>query len=287
MNKPRRLLTKAKAARVTGRKAIVRGKPLNPPTVTAVKYEAALNRLIDEMEAITKRELKSFARRPAAVAHFAQDESVSYAATRLLSALQKRFDQLFARRSETLAEWLVRSVDQSSTTTLHASLKEMSGGLSMKTSVLNGQMRESMAAAAQQNASLIKSIPEQYLHAVGQTVLRSVTTGNGLAELQPAIEKYAGMSRNRARVIAEDQTRKTYSAINRQRMAALGLTEFEWLHSGGGKHPRELHVSYSGKVFKFSDPPVIDERTGETGLPGDASNCRCKMIPVIASSEAA
>jgi SPP1 gp7 family putative phage head morphogenesis protein len=286
MRKPRRLLTKAKAARVAGRKAIVRGKPLNPPAATAAKYSASLHRLVDAMTEIARKDIEAFFARPATQAHFAQDESVSYAASRLVSALEKKFAALFDRRAEGLSEWLVNSVNKASTSSLHASLQEMSGGLSMKTSVLNGQMRESLSAATAQNVGLIKSIPEQYLHNVEQAVLRSVTTGNGLADLQPMLEAQAGITKRRAKMIAEDQTHKIYSAINRQRMDALGLTQFEWLHSGGGKHPRELHVSYSGKVFKFSEPPVIDERTGETGLPGDAPNCRCKMIPVLSSSEA-
>ena len=37
----------------------------------------------------------------------------------------------------------------------------------------------------------------------------------------------------------------------------------------------------SGKVYRLDDPPVIDARTGERGLPGQAIFCRCTMQPIV------
>lgn len=288
MNKCPRLLTARKAAAIAARRpALVRGLPLNPPVATGLKYAAKLERLVDEMTAITRREIAAFIARPAVEKHFGMDESTAHAAGRLVSALERRFAQLFDSRSQGLAEWLVSSVDRASSSSLHASLREMSGGLSMKTTVLTGPMRDSMLAATKTNVSLIKSIPQKYLREIAQTVYRSVTTGNGLADLLPKLEDRGEITKRHARMIAEDQTRKTYSAINSQRMQKLGLGKFEWVHSGGGAHPRELHQSYNGRVFDIANPPVIDERSGETGLPGDAPNCRCKMIPVVSPDEVA
>lgn len=278
-----RLLTARKAAAIAARRriSVVRGLPLNPPVATGAKYAAKLERLVAEMAAITKAEVAAFFDRPAVAKHFGQDESTAHAAGRLVSALERRFAQLFDSRAQGLADWLVGSVDRASSSSLHASLRELSGGLSMKTTVLNGPMKETMLAATKTNVGLIKSIPEKHLHDIAQAVYRSVTSGNGLADLQPKLEERAEITKRRARMIAEDQTRKTYSAINRQRMQKLGLAHFEWIHSGGGKHPRELHQIYNGRIFAFDNPPVIDERTGDTGFPGDAPNCRCKMVPIL------
>jgi len=35
------------------------------------------------------------------------------------------------------------------------------------------------------------------------------------------------------------------------------------------------------EIFSFDDLPVIDRRSGERGIPGQAINCRCRMAPVI------
>jgi len=85
----------------------------------------------------------------------------------------------------------------------------------------------------------------------------------------------------RARMIAHDQTRKAYNNLNRGRMEKLGLKKFKWLHTGGSAHPRKLHQMLNGLVFSFDDPPIIDEKTGERGIPGQAINCRCRMQVVL------
>ena len=85
-----------------------------------------------------------------------------------------------------------------------------------------------------------------------------------------------------AALIARDQTSKATAAINRARMQGLGVRKFKWLHSGGGKEPRPLHKNtLNGNVYSMDDPPVIDEKTGERGIPGALVSCRCLAIPVI------
>ena len=44
---------------------------------------------------------------------------------------------------------------------------------------------------------------------------------------------------------------------------------------------RELHKQLNGQVFRFDDPPVIDERTGQKCLPAQTYNCRFTFSPVI------
>lgn len=282
-----KLLTRAKAARIATRKpAIVRGQPLNPPAATGAKYAARLESLVDQMAAIARAELASWAKSEAAGKHFGQDESVAHSAQRLSKTLERRFDQLFGDKPDNLARWLVKSTDKASSSSLHASLKDLSGGLSLSTTMLTGAMRESMTAAIATNVDLIKSLSSDFLADLKGAVYRSVTSGNGLADLQPLLEGRAEITKRRARMIAQDQTRKVYGRMNDTRMKALGLTKFEWVHSGGGKHPRKLHQSYNGRVFDLDNPPVIDESTGERGIPGQAINCRCKMIPVLAAEEA-
>jgi len=44
------------------------------------------------------------------------------------------------------------------------------------------------------------------------------------------------------------------------------------------KHNKKL---LNGKKFSFNNLPVIDSKTGERGLPGQAFGCRCRMKPVV------
>ena len=65
-------------------------------------------------------------------------------------------------------------------------------------------------------------------------------------------------------------------------LQAVGLNKYEWIHSGAGQQPREFHRDVlNGQIFDLDDPPIIDEDTGERGIPSQLINCRCTMRPVL------
>ena len=116
--------------------------------------------------------------------------------------------------------------------------------------------------------------------------LRSILPGGrGLQDLEQ-LDAIKNKTVNRGANIARDQTRKAYNNLNAARMRKVGVTEFIWRHSGGGRNPRDLRQNVlNGKKFSLDDLPVIDERTGETGIPGQAINCKCTMEPVVTFGE--
>ena len=198
-----------------------------------------------------------------------------------MSSLGARFNDLFAKKAKPLAESMVEGASKAGGSALHASLQKLSGGMSLKTSLNSPALGEITKAAIAENVSLIKSIAAEYLQKVEGAVMRSITTGNGLQDLIPALEAYEGQTHRRAKNIALDQTRKVYNSVNKGRMEALGVKKFMWHHSGGGAHPREDHVDMDGKVYSFDNLPIIDQRSGERGIPGQAPNCKCTMSPVF------
>lgn len=257
------------------------GLVLQHNAAVSVRYVKALASLTAQMTAQTKREILKLFETDAAASHFGQDATIASQSRILMSSLGEKFAALFAKRARPLAEAMVKDAAKTSTTALHSSLQKLSGGMSLKTSVMGGSLEEIYKASIAENVSLIKSIASEYLQKVEGSVMRSITSGNGLQDLIPALEQYEGMTHRRARNIALDQTRKAYNSINRGRMQAIGVQKFMWHHSGGGAHPREDHIEMDGKIYRFDDPPVIDQRTGERGIPGQAPNCRCTMSPVF------
>lgn len=258
-----------------------RGDPLQHNAAVAVRYVGALSALTAQMTAQTKREILRLFKTDAAAGHFGTDASIASQSRILMVSLADRFNDLFAKKAKPLAENMVAEADKSGTKALHSSLQKLSGGMSLKTSLGSSSLNEITKAAVAENVSLIKSIAQEYLQKVEGAVMRSITTGNGLQDLVPALEQYEGQTHRRAKNIALDQTRKAYNSINRGRMEALGVQKFMWHHSGGGAHPREDHVDMDGEIYSFENLPVIDKRTGERGIPGQAPNCRCTMSPVF------
>lgn len=257
------------------------GTPLNPPDVVEAKFRAELDRMVKRMQETTRRELDKLYRSPE-VPTVAMDASFSSMAARLVRELTRRFTALFVDRAGGLAKAWAEGISRQSAVGLGQSLKDVSGGVTLKTDVISGAVADVVKASIKQNVALIKSIPREYFLEIEGEVMRSIQTGRGMADLQPFLEKRYGITKRRAALIARDQTSKATAAINRARMQGLGVKKFKWLHSMGGKEPRPLHKNVlNGNVYSFDDPPVIDERTGERGLPGVLINCRCRMLPVI------
>lgn len=281
------LLTKKREAWAAGRSEAptFKGQRLASPAAVSSRYVKSLTALTAQMTAQVDREIRRLFKTDAASAHFAQDATIASQSRILLNSLASKFNDLFAKKAKALSEQMVNGAAATSGTALHSSLEKLSGGLSLKTKIVDPNLTEIYKASVNENVSLIKSIPQQYLQRVEGAVMRSITTGNGLADLVPALEQYQGQTHRRARNIALDQTRKAYNAINRGRMEAIGIKKFQWHHSGGGAHPREDHVEMDGKIFSFDNLPVIDQRTGERGIPGQAPNCRCTMSPVFDFTE--
>lgn len=263
-----------------------KGARLTHNVGVSTRYVDRLQSLVTQMTAQVTREVLRTYKTDAASVHFGQDATIASQSRILLNTLQAKFNDLFARKAKLLAESMVEGASKASAASLRSSLESLSPAMSLKASAMPPRVVEIYKAAVAENVALIKSISVDYMNQVQGSVMRSITSGRGLEDLVPALQKYEGVTHRRARNIALDQTRKAYNQINRGRMQALGVQSFMWHHSGGGAHPREDHVEMDGQVYRFDNPPVIDERTGERGIPGQAVNCKCTMSPVFDFSEA-
>lgn len=289
-NKPP--LTEKKRRWVGKRDVTLRGQQLNYNASQQARYKRALMELVQQMTEETKTKvIRLFNSSTAQEFHEQQQEaeamdaSVASMARKLMNQLLGKFTALFASKAATIAENMVAGASQTSATTLHTSLKQLSGGLSLKTSVVPEGMEDVSKALITENVNLIKSIPQQYLKDVSTQVYNSITFGRGIADLVPAIQKAAGVVSRRTRNIALDQTRKAYNSINKQRMQSIGVKQFEWRHSGGGHHPRPSHQKMHGVIFDFdrleSQQAALGVPDDDRGIPGQAINCRCTMTPVL------
>lgn len=267
------------------RTVTLRGVPLSYNVSQQQKYKKAIRELVATMTEETQAELVKLFKRDGTMD---ADETITTQSKRILSELTKRFQRLFNRKSTEIVDKMLEGALKSSATSLHTSLEKLSGGLTLRTSAVPKELTAITQAIVNENLSLIRSIPQEYLNDVRGSVMRSIATGNGLKDLEPEIRKYKGITQRRVNNIALDQTRKTYNAINRERMKAIGVNKFRWLHSGGGQHPRKSHEALSGKVFSFDNTPIINAEqvargyeSPQRGIPGQAINCKCTMEPVL------
>jgi SPP1 gp7 family putative phage head morphogenesis protein len=293
---PKPLLTKAKKQWVGQFKpTALRGSPLNHNAAASEQYNKELQAMVLQMTSQVEREIKRFFEGETATEFFdepsaiespqvAQDASISAQARMLTNKITETFNSLFSRRAKMLAQRMIDTADKTSKSSLHGSLKALSGGLMIKTNIMPGALGEALNAATYENVQLIKTISEKYLAGIQGAVMRSIQPGgNGLADLVPYMQSHKEITQRHARNIALDQTRKAFNVCNSERMKALGIKKFEWIHSGGGLHPRVDHVKMDGNIYSFDDLPVIGVMYGSEvrGIPGQLPSCRCSMAPVI------
>lgn len=260
------------------------GLPLKLPVSTGLKQAAALQKLVGKMNSDLKKRLTKVFKNNRG--YFATDASITHQLKMVLADGAGFWEAEFTKRADSIVKRLISDVDTLSGKSIQNSLKELSGGLKLSNTFYTGRIREMLSASTLEAVNLIVSIPTQYFKQVETPITQLITNpkSNGLEGALDSIskicEKYGKQTANRAKLLTLDQTRKAYANLNRQRLQAMGITKFKWLHMGGSVEPRQLHKRLSGQVFDFNNPPIIDERTGERGYPATAINCRCQMIPI-------
>ena len=259
------------------------GEPLRPNAAVANRYQADIDRLINQMIAEYERRIKALYKREGGVTF---DASLASQLRILLSELGSKWTNNFNNLSNKSIKRLIEQADRSAGANLSESLKKLAGGITIKTPKRTAEMTEKLKAAIAENVSLITSIPEQYHFKIEGVVMRSIQQGGEGAHdiYNHAMREITTQGINvhkRARLIAQLETAKISATIQTERMKSAGVSKFRWRHSGGGAEPRELHLEYDGQVFEVDNPPIIDERTGQRGMPGTIWNCKCYAEPVI------
>lgn len=200
-----------------------------------------------------------------------------------LGQMLERWAAIFDEGAKVIAAKMIGATIKRSDRELPKSLKDVSLGLTLKPSPA---FNTYMDAATQEAAALIKRVPGEFIPNVQQDVMRSITQGKGLQDLVADLDKREVKVKNWSKNVARDQTRKAYATVNRVRLQEAGVRKFKWIHSGGSNDPRMHHMrkwpaGLNGGIFSFDDPPIIDPKTGERGLPSQLPFCSCSMVPVV------
>lgn len=149
-------------------------------------------------------------------------------------------------------------------------------GIDLQAVVRQEDLTEYLELAIERNTSLIKSLSDDMVKRVEQTVIANELNGRSVGELRKALVEQLGIVDRRAKLIARDQTAKLNSDMNRIRQQQAGIDKYEWL-TAGDERVRQLHQGLQGKVYKWG------ESTGaEGGLPpGQPIQCRCVAVAVV------
>lgn len=104
--------------------------------------------------------------------------------------------------------------------------------------------------------------------------------GKSRKDIENYIIKEFGIAQRKAKFLARNESAIATTSYLQAKYRDEGFSNYKWVTNLDGRE-RELHRELNGKVFSFDNPPVIDERTGQRGLPAETYNCRCLISPII------
>ena len=131
-----------------------------------------------------------------------------------------------------------------------------------------------------ENVSLIKTIPQGSLEEMREIVYNGYRTGQTTTSIVKEIQHTYSVNKSHARLIARDQMAKLNAELTKRQQTDAGVESYKWSTSRDSR-VREGHRRLNGKIFRWDDPPVVDEKTGRRCHPGEDYQCRCVAIPVF------
>ena len=278
--------------------------PFIPPKAIEIVYRNELYKLIKSMIKDYKSVLEIYKKKQGQLSMDA-DTWVTTDIENKMKGLGKKWGEKFAEYANSHSKSYVNRLLKMSNTQLKSVLK---GWLADEQLTLIGQVipvpvRQVVKASVEYNVSLVKSIASKYHDRVFGALMRSITGGGSLKELQQELLKSGARSLRDAKLISYDQTRKVYSSITLHSCQHYGIKKMMWRHSHADKHPRNFHITkwdgisspqdpngLDGLIFDLNNPPLIQRqsttKTGKViparyGFPTDLINCTCYMRAVL------
>jgi SPP1 gp7 family putative phage head morphogenesis protein len=137
-----------------------------------------------------------------------------------------------------------------------------------------------LAGFVQRNTELITSLGEDAIAEVTTLTAEAAAGGLRVEELQRSLVERLGVVGSRAELIARDQTLTLNAQLSQAAAKEAGVTRYRW-SSSRDERVREGHAALEGQICSWDDPPIVDEKTGERGHPGEPIQCRCIAIPIV------
>ena len=115
-----------------------------------------------------------------------------------------------------------------------------------------------------------------------QKVHKNVSQGFRAEKLIETIQDEKGISYNKAKFLAKQETSLMVSKYRQIRYEEVGVRKYMWSTSRDSR-VRHDHRELQGKIFDFNQPPVTDRHTMARNNPGEDYGCRCVAIPVLST----
>lgn len=146
---------------------------------------------------------------------------------------------------------------------------------------MNAEMEEKVRKDYTENIHLsINNLSQEMTERLRYRVEQAVGQGMRASELKEILMAEYGISKNRAKFIARQDTSLFVAKYRQVRYEEASINEYQWSTSHD-ERVRPDHIALNGMIFSWDNPPITNRATGARNNPGeDFGPCRCVALPV-------
>jgi SPP1 gp7 family putative phage head morphogenesis protein len=221
-------------------------KPIQPSYKAQMAYNKAINSFIDAIERDIAKESKKL------------NDGIFDIVGSILNKIIYFVDK---------DSWIEKTIDKFLKTADNYHNKKFKEGLELIgfDEIHSPDVEKLLESFRDKNIALIKSIPKKMHDRVKEKLYDAYKNDKNLLEI---LEKEFGVSKNRAKLIARDQSAKLNSSLNQIRAIANGSIYYIW-NTSKDERVRDEHGKLDGKKFRWSEGSKC------CGHPSDDVGCRC------------
>lgn len=143
------------------------------------------------------------------------------------------------------------------------------------------ESKERLAEEYSTNMKLyIQEFSESAIQSLREVVEENAMHGYRFDRLIDTIRHRYGVTRSKAEFLARQETALFMAKYREMRFREGGVERYTW-HTAHDEKVRKRHAELDGHTFFYSNPPIVDAKTGRKGNPGQDYNCRCVDAPVL------
>lgn len=198
----------------------------------------------------------------------------------LLTRIERKYGNIYRRSAEKIANNYFNRVKGNSVIGVKRNLKLLSMG------VYSENKRDMQAVEKAGISSFeiyLTGVTSFYFAKVKKEVeLQALRANQNSAEnVRRYLLRQRGITRRNAENELRNNYRSVFDAITGVLLLSSNIDEWQWVYTFRSNDPRKYHKDVlANQIFSNDQPPVIDERTGEIGFPGQLRHCKCVRRPV-------
>lgn len=136
----------------------------------------------------------------------------------------------------------------------------------------------------------VKNFKAKEISKMREDILKMREEGQRVEQVEKYLQDRWKVGKNKAKFLARNECGIASTVLKATYYQEMGCTHYFWLKSHADeKRPLHLELAketnnqygIAGKnIFSFDNNPIIDEKTGQRGLPQEIYNCQCNFAPI-------